>query len=157
MKGRPESPLCGFSSRAVQLLEAAGTEEYTFVDCSVPQVQQLQQQLQQLQQQLQQQQQQEQQQQQQPQTQEKQQQGDQQKEQEQQQQQLVQKLQQQLEQLQQLQQKRQQLRAAVARLFHWATLPLLVVRGKPIGGADIMQQLQQQQQLAAIIRGEQTN
>ena len=39
LKGRPEAPLCGFSSRALLLLEAAGVEQYTFVDCSISQQQ----------------------------------------------------------------------------------------------------------------------
>ncbi|KAL8274788.1 hypothetical protein Esti_001263 [Eimeria stiedai] len=45
LKGRPEAPLCGFSAQALLLLDAAGAEEFTFVDCSVlPQQQQQQQQ-----------------------------------------------------------------------------------------------------------------
>lgn len=93
LKGRPEAPLCGFSSRALLLLEAAGAEQYTFVDCSV-----------------------------------------------------------QTHQPPLLQQKRQHLRSAVQRLFEWRTLPLLVVRGTVIGGSDIMQQLHEQGQLAAILK-----
>lgn len=94
LKGRPEAPLCGFSSQAVLLLEAAGAEQYTFVDCSV-----------------------------------------------------------QVNQPPVLQQKRQHLRSAVQRLFDWHTLPLLVVRGTVIGGSDIMQQLHEQGQLSAILKG----
>ncbi|XP_026192761.1 uncharacterized protein LOC113147206 [Cyclospora cayetanensis] len=92
LKGRPEAPLCGFSSRALVLLEAAGAESYTFVDCSIHE-----------------------------------------------------------QQPPQLQEKRRKLRAAVCKLFEWETLPLLVVKGSVVGGADIMAQLHQQGKLAQLL------
>lgn len=98
LKGRPEEPLCGFSGKALHLLEAAGVEEYTFVDCSVQQ-----------------------------------------------------------QQHQQQKQQRLQLKEAVARVFDWKTLPLLVVDGRVIGGSDIMQQLHEQGQLSSILKAATSN
>lgn len=104
MKGSPDRPLCGFSARAVRLLEEGGVEEFTFVDCASLQIPEAQRAV-----------------------------GDAEPP-EASSSRVSQEVNFFLE-------KKRRLREAVRVAFDWPTLPLLVVEGEVVGGADILQSL----------------
>lgn len=115
MKGSPERPLCGFSARAVRLLEVGGVEEFTFVDCAAFQP---------------------------PETKEAgraattEDPGE---------------ISQTLENAQLIFEKKRRLREAVRAAFDWPTLPLVVVDGEVVGGADILQSLHERGELKKVL------